>query len=109
MRKALRRLLTGRGYRVEEYDCAASLLAAVGSSPPDCIILDLHLPGVNGFDVLDALGTHSDRVPVVVLTALDDPGTGERVRLLGASAHLKKPVDREALLSAIHAATVAPR
>jgi DNA-binding response OmpR family regulator len=44
-------------------------------------------------------------VPVIVITADDEPGTAEQVRALGASAYLKKPVDRDALLSAIAAAT----
>ena len=42
---------------------------------------------------------------LIVITAHDEPGTAERVRLLGASACLKKPLDREALLSALATAT----
>jgi CheY-like chemotaxis protein len=43
-------------------------------------------------------------VPVIIVTAHDEPGTQDRVRELGASACLKKPVDRDELLSAIAAA-----
>jgi AmiR/NasT family two-component response regulator len=43
-------------------------------------------------------------VPIIVVTAHDEPGTADRVRSLGACAYLKKPVDRDALLSAITAA-----
>jgi len=59
---------------------------------------------VNGFDVLQALLDRHIPVPVIVVTAHDEPGTQERVRALGASAYLKKPVDRDDLLSAIAAA-----
>ena len=101
MRKALRRLLTCRGFGVEEYDCGEDLLAAVGSRPPDCLLLDLHLPGINGFDVLEAFRSRQIPVPIIVITAHDESDTAERARELGASAYLKKPVDRDALLSAI--------
>jgi FixJ family two-component response regulator len=104
MRKALRRLLTARGFRVEEYACGENLLAALAAHPPDYLLLDLHMPGINGFDVLETLHTRQIPVPVIVITAHDEPGTEERVRSLGASNYLKKPVDRDALLSAIAAA-----
>jgi CheY-like chemotaxis protein len=97
-------LLTCRGFRVEEYACGEDLLAALSSHPLDYLLLDLHMPGINGFDVLDAIGSRQIPVPVIVITAHDEPGTANRVRALGASAYLKKPVDRDALLSAIAAA-----
>ena len=103
MRKALRRLLTGRGFRVEEYAHGNDLLAALDSQPPDCLLLDLHMPEVSGFDVLENFQSRHIRTPVIVITAHDEPGTETRVRSLGACAYLKKPVDRDALLSAISA------
>ena len=62
LRKALRRLLTCFGFRVVEYERGADLLADLGSSPPDCLLLDLHMPGINGFEVLEAL--RSRRIPL---------------------------------------------
>jgi FixJ family two-component response regulator len=102
MRKALRRLLTTRGFRVQEYACAEVLLADLGSLSLDYLLLDLHMPGMNGFDVLEAF--LSRQIPVPVITAHDEPGTAERVMALGAVACLGKPVDRDALLSALAAA-----
>lgn len=104
MRKALRRLLNSRGFRVEEYECGEDLLAALSSHPLDYLLLDLHMPGINGFDVLEAFRSRQIPVPVIVITAHDEPGTADRVRSLGASAYLKKPVDRDALLSAMASA-----
>ena len=103
MRKALRRLLTCRGFRVEEYACGEDLLLAIESRRLDYLLLDLHMPGINGFDVLEAFRSRQISVPVIVITAHDEPDTAERVRALGASAYLKKPVDRDALLSAMAA------
>lgn len=105
MRKALCRLLTCRGFRVEEYERGEDLLAALNAQPLDCLLLDLHMPGIAGFDVLETFRSRQIPVPVIVITAHDEPGTADRVRVLGASAYLKKPVDRDALLSAIAAAT----
>ena len=104
MRKALRRLLTCRGFRVKEYARGEDLLAALDSHRLDYLLLDLHMPGINGFDVLEAFRSRHIPVPVIVITAHDEPETAERVRALGASAYLKKPVDRDTLLSAIAAA-----
>ena len=104
MRKALRRLLTSRGLRVQEYERGQDFLVALETHPPDCLLLDLHMHAVNGFDVLQALLDRHIPVPVIVVTAHDEPGTQERVRELGASACLKKPVERDDLLSAIAAA-----
>jgi FixJ family two-component response regulator len=109
MRKALRRLLTSRGYRVEEYECGEDLLAALDSQPMDYLLLDLHMTGINGFDVLEAFRIRRIPVPVIVITAHDEPGTADRVHALGATAYLKKPVDRDVLLAAIEAAQVPPK
>ena len=105
MRKALRRLLRSRGFRVAEYASGEDLLAALDSQPLDYLLLDLHMPGINGFDVMEAFRSRRIAVPVIVITAHDEPGTADRVQALGAAAYLKKPVDRDALFSTIGAAT----
>lgn len=101
MRTALRRLLQTHGYRVALFENGAALLEAQPEVPFSCILLDLYMPGVSGFTVLEKL---ADGVapPVVVITGTDQPGTAEHVRRLGARAHLSKPVDEEALLLAIN-------
>jgi FixJ family two-component response regulator len=104
MRKALRRLLTCRGFRVEEYARGQDLLFVIDSHPLDCLLLDLYMPGFNGFELLEAFRSRQIPLPVIVITAYDEPVTAERVRALGASAYLTKPIDRDTLLSAIEAA-----
>lgn len=101
MRKALRRLLGSRGFRVQEYDRGEDLLAVVRSHPVDCLLLDLHMPGINGFEVLEAFRARQIAVPVVVLTGHDEAGSTERALALGAFAYLKKPVDADVLFSAM--------
>ena len=101
MRKALRRLLSCCGFRVEEYASGDEFLEALDLHTPDCLLLDLHMPELNGFEILEAFRSRRVSVAVVVITAHDEPGTSERVDTLGASACLRKPVDRDVLLSAI--------
>ena len=101
MRKALHRLLATHGFRVEHYASGREFLDALPSHPADCLLLDLHMPEMNGFDVLREIGSRRDRTPVIVVTAHGEPGTAERVRALGASAFLTKPVDESRLLEAI--------
>jgi FixJ family two-component response regulator len=105
MRKAIRRLLATRGFRVEEYESGDEFLAALGSRPAHCVLLDLHMPGVSGFEVLKALGIRHSPVPVIVITAHNEPDTAERVRALKACAYLKKPIEDDALFAAIVEAT----
>ncbi len=104
MRKALHRLLTCRGYQVEEYARGEDLLDTVSAHRLDCLLLDLQLEGLNGFEVLEAFLDRRISLPVIVITAHDEPGTADRVRGLGAVAYLKKPVDRDILLASISAA-----
>ena len=107
MRKALRRLLATHGFRVEAYEWGKDFLAALPSHAADCLVLDLHMPEVNGFGVLAALKSCRVITPVVVITGHDEPGRAERALSLGASAYLTKPVDELALLSAIKSAIAA--
>lgn len=101
MRKALRRLLATHGFIVDEYEDARAFLSAWPGRTADYLILDLHMPDVSGFDVLEALASQPVKIPVVILTGHDEPGAAERAFELGASQYLKKPVDESTLLAAI--------
>lgn len=101
MRVALRRLLRPRGYEVAEFADAPELLKACADKDIACIILDLHMPGMNGFDVLERLARLPKAPPVIIITGHDQAGNAERVTRLGARAYLTKPVDGAPLLKAL--------
>ncbi|MCW5558327.1 MAG: response regulator [Verrucomicrobiae bacterium] len=101
MLKALSRLLSARGFRVVLFSSGAELLAAPDGAGFDCLIVDLHMPAMSGFDVLGAIAARKTHPPVVVLTGHDDPGHPDGVRALGAAEYLLKPVDQAVLLAAI--------
>lgn len=101
MRRALRRLLGSHGHEVALFADGRELLAAQSARRFDCILLDLHMPGLNGFDVLETLSHEAQHPPVIVITGQDQPGNAERTAELGACAYLLKPVEEAPLLDAI--------
>jgi FixJ family two-component response regulator len=101
VRIALRRLLRSADFEVETFPSGAEFLDSLKSHRPDCLVLDLHMPRVNGFAVLARLAEPGIRLPVVVVTGHDSSETRTRALACGVSAYLRKPVDDEALLKAI--------
>jgi FixJ family two-component response regulator len=97
--KALARLLKTHGFDVVTFTRGEDLLAACASRSPDCLLLDLHMPGLNGFEVLERMAAR--HVPVLVITGHDQPGNAERVRVLGGLNYFLKPVNESQLLVAI--------
>ena len=108
VRVALRRLVSSAGFAVESFPSGAEFLRSVEDHEPDCLLLDLHMPGMSGFEVQLALSVGHATVPVVVITGHDSPDARGRALQLGAKAYLCKPVDDEALLAAIEGAMIRP-
>ena len=104
VRVALARLVSSAGFAVEAFATGAAFLRSVADHEPDCLVLDLHMPAMSGFDVQGALAVAHAAVPVVVITGHDTPESHARALQLGAKAYLCKPVDDEALLAAIGSA-----
>ena len=103
VRKALKRLLCASGLEAEAYAGGKEVLAATAVRAPDCVVLDLHMPGMSGLQVLHALRSAKSPLPAVVITAYDEPATREQCLAAGAAAYLRKPLDERLLLNAISA------
>jgi len=101
VRVALTRLVSSAGFAVETYASGADFLYSVQDHEPDCVVLDLHMPEMSGFDVQGALAGSHPALPVVVMTGYDTPDSRARAIRLGARAYLCKPVNDKALLGAI--------
>ena len=104
VRTALRRLLRSASLDVETFSSGAEFLESVKEHQPDCVVLDLHMPQVNGFAVQARLAEVGSRVPIVIITGHDSSESRERALAGGAAAYLRKPVDDRALLEAIQQA-----
>ena len=99
-----RLLLQEAGYSVLEARGGEEALAVIEQSRPDAMFLDLRMPGMDGWDVLEALrqdSTISD-LPVIVFSAFADPAAVERSRQLGARAYVRKPFRATDLTRALH-------
>lgn len=104
VRKALGRLLRASGLEAESYANGQEFLDAAVARQPDCVVLDLHMPGMSGLQVLRKLKAAGQRLSVVVITAHDEPETREQCLAAGACAYLRKPLEDRVLLNAISAA-----
>jgi len=67
-------------------------------APIDCVIADVHMPGMNGLTMLEKLREGGSSVPVIVLSALDPETTRAEALALGADAYFSKPVKSEDLI-----------
>jgi len=101
IRRALERLLRAAGLHAQGFATGSDFLAGLGERRPDCLILDLHMPGMSGLELLRQLQAMDLRLPVVVITAFDEPGSRARCIDAGAAAYLRKPLDHRVLLNAI--------
>jgi FixJ family two-component response regulator len=100
--KAVARLLKTHALDVVTFTRGEEFLADFASQSPDCLLLDLHMPDLSGFEVLERIAAH--RIPSLVITGHDQPGNAERVRALGAMDYFLKPVNESQLVDAIRAA-----
>jgi DNA-binding response OmpR family regulator len=96
-------VLTGHEFAVSVARDAMQAVMMAVRTPPDALILDIGMPGGTGFQVLERLkaGAKTNRIPIIVLTALTDPALQARVRALGAREFFMKPIAPEQLLQAV--------
>jgi FixJ family two-component response regulator len=104
VRKALERLLRAAGFDAVTFASAHEFFYSLEAQHPDCLVLDLHMPGMNGLEVQRRLGQTGVRIPVVVITGHDEPQTRAQCLSAGATDYLCKPLNDEALLAAIQRA-----
>jgi two-component system, OmpR family, KDP operon response regulator KdpE len=102
IRRALRTALTGHGYDVELAETGELALAAIASNPPDLVLLDLVMPGVDGLEVLRETRGWSS-VPIVVLSARGQEQDKVQALDLGADDYLTKPFGMAELLARVRA------
>lgn len=101
VRKAVMRLLEAAGHPARGFASGNEFLEHWAAEPPDCLMLDLQMPGLSGSDVQRALNRADAHVPVIIITAHDAPAAREECLREGAIAYLCKPLDERSLLSAL--------
>jgi FixJ family two-component response regulator len=95
-------LLKSAGFKCHSFESAEKFLEySEKHHNIDLLILDIHLTGMNGIELLEKLDGKKNRLPVVIVTAYDDQATRTAAKNYGALAYFRKPVDSEALLDII--------
>ena len=94
----LRTLLKGQDFQLRAVFSGEEGVEACEASPPDVVILDLLMPGMDGWEVCEHIRESSD-VPILILSALDSPGSVARALDAGADDYLIKPVHASLLAS----------
>ena len=104
VRVAFARLLECDGFATRTFASGDAFLAYAARHRPDCVVLDLNMPGLSGFEVQARLAEIGQDVPVILITGDDDASVRAHAYATGAKAYLCKPVDEDALVAAIMAA-----
>ncbi len=88
-------------YDMRAYASGEEFLAALGDCMPDCVLLDVHLPGLTGIQVQLRLQADHVQLPVVFITASDDPAIDRSALQAGGLCVLRKPFSSQELLASI--------
>jgi FixJ family two-component response regulator len=101
VRQLVTRLLVFSGYRVQSFVSAEEFLNTPINSEVGCLVVDLHLPGLNGLELQQTLVSRGKPLPIVFITGYGDIPTSVKAMKAGAVDFLAKPFTEEALLSAV--------
>ena len=100
-RRAVQRLLRVSGFEAHTFASAEDFLNSALPASHACLILDLNLPGMSGFELVDHLSASAPPRPVIFITAQDEESLRERASLIPYAAYLRKPFVGAVLLEAV--------
>src|SRR6202000_1609495 len=100
-RSALVEALCSLGYCARGFESAEAFIADDGEENCDRIITDIHMPGMSGFDLKRVLAARGSTRPVIMVTALADPGLKAEAKASGAICLLQKPFELDALIDCL--------
>ena len=104
VRDSMRILLESLGIEVQDYPSASEFLARNGVDGDGCLLLDLHMPGMNGIELLELMQEQGTKLPTIVITGRSDPVLKDRALKAGAMDLLDKPVEDEVLIRSLERA-----
>jgi FixJ family two-component response regulator len=105
VRRSTRRLLESLGYRAALFDSAEGFLRFGPLRDTSCLVLDVHMPGMDGLQLQSQLAAAGRRIPIIFMTAYDDQESRRRAMGAGAVAFLGKPFTDQQLLQCIRSAS----
>ena len=101
VRRGLGRLLKAAGFPARTFASGKEFLDHGKPTENDCLIVDVHMPGMNGLELLRVLSDDDIRVPVILMTGRDDDRARIEARRVGAVGFFRKPFDDQALIDTI--------
>ncbi|MEA2911977.1 MAG: hypothetical protein QOJ15_4058 [Bradyrhizobium sp.] len=104
IRKSARRLMKSYGFAVETFASAEEFLGSDRLDKTSCLILDVHMPGMNGLELQQRLVASGSVIPIIFITAFADDSARSQALKAGAVGYLAKPFDDKELLNCINAA-----
>jgi len=102
VRRSFEILLHSAGLKTKAYAGAKEFLNEYRQDETDLLILDIHMPDINGCELLSILKNKSIRVPVIIITAYDEQESRKRAKDYGVVDYLLKPIDGESLIQRIN-------
>jgi two-component system, LuxR family, response regulator FixJ len=102
VRRALSVLLVTYGFTVGTFASAEEFFHAVSNNVPGCLILDIHMPGLDGWETLQHLFTSGSSRPVIIISADKNEGLNEKALKAGAVGFLQKPFNDQELVDLIN-------
>ena len=103
-RAALVDSLHSLGYAARGFRSAEEFVTVDGQAGCDCVITDVHMPGMSGLDLKRLLASRGSGMPVILITARTDTDLEARATASGAVCFLRKPFETPALLACLHRA-----
>jgi two-component system response regulator FixJ len=101
VRRATERLLRAEGFEVETFASGSDFLRKRDHDRRGCVVLDVRMPGLSGFEVLQYLAESRRPLPVILVTGHGDVPMANRARDIGCAGFLAKPYEDDALLGAV--------
>jgi len=103
-RVALVESLSSLGYGANGYASAEDYIALIGGKSFDCVVTDIHMPGMSGLDLMKRLAAGGSTIPVVLITARSDTNLEAKAAAAGAACLLRKPFEINDLIECIEGA-----
>jgi FixJ family two-component response regulator len=103
-RVALVESLSSLGYGADGYASAEDYIGLIGGKSFDCVVTDIHMPGMSGLDLMKRLAAGGSTTPVVLITARSDTNLEAKAAAAGAVCLLRKPFEINDLIECIEGA-----
>jgi FixJ family two-component response regulator len=105
--RAMSRLVRSLGMEANAFASGREFVDRIETTPsfqPDCVVLDVQMPGMNGLQVQERLASRGNPLPVIFITAHDEAGVRDRALAAGAVAFLHKPFNDELFITTLRQA-----